>query len=56
MKKLESLKNEKYVVSQDEMLQIKGGYDVTPSYRTHQTVLGDGRATVDYEAYDVCIS
>ncbi len=54
MKKLESLKNEKFVVTQDELLQVKGGYgiDVTYTYRQTTTQASNGTSSSDKELYD----
>ena len=42
MKKLESIKDEKFVVSEDQLLQIKGGYG-GPSYSaTESDTSSDG--------------
>ncbi len=54
MQKLESLKNDKFAVTQDELLQIKGGYgSMDASYKYSTTDVG-GEKKTDQEVYDVC--
>jgi hypothetical protein len=57
MKKLESLKSEKFAISENEMRQIKGGYggSITASYTESDTCLPSGGSVCDYTHTDSCI-
>jgi hypothetical protein len=57
MKKLESLKNEKFTVSNSELNQIKGGYDANgtrdDSFYVSDTSLANGGVVPDYRPADI---
>lgn len=60
MKKLESLKHEKFKVSEDELLQIKGGYggggmSMDTSVDQSTTHLSGGGTAADSKVTDICI-
>jgi hypothetical protein len=61
MKKLESLKNEKFTVSDSELSHIKGGYDANPSimatYTEYDTAIpgSNGGYSCDSRHSDSCI-
>ena len=56
MKKLESIKGEKFVVSEDQLLQIKGGYGPTSDYSVEysSTSFGSGNTASDAKVTDIC--
>lgn len=60
MKKLESLKSEKFKVSEMELDQIKGGYStgggsITSTYTESDTGCSGGGSVCDYRHSDSCI-
>jgi hypothetical protein len=55
-KKLESLKGEKFAVSENEMLQVTGGYaSITSTWTETDTCLPSGGSVCDYTHTDSCI-
>lgn len=58
MKKLESLENERFKISEEELLQIKGGYG-TPtsdqSYTFFYTHTGNNGTVMDKQVSDACV-
>jgi hypothetical protein len=58
MKKLESLKDAKFSVTGDELLQIKGGYgdpSIQNTYDTSTTRNSDGTTSSDRTYADSCV-
>lgn len=58
MKKLESLNQEKFRVSNDELTQIRGGYGGSTydfTAMTTNSMKADGTPTTDYKATDIAL-
>lgn len=57
MKKLENLENEKFKISEEELLQIKGGYggSMYGSFEQYDTTAANGAVTCDSRQVDSCV-